>query len=257
MLFDLTGKVAIVTGASSGLGMDAAKSYAEHGADVAILARRKERLDELAKEITASTGKKVLPIKCDVTSEKNCKEAVAQVLAKFGKVDILLNNAGYTTVGSVDALDDSQWDKEIALNIKGIIYMSKYCLEYMRKVKSGKIINISSINAFDAEKKYKNAKHPYNMSKSAVLGLTRGMAGTYAQENINVNAICPGLFASELTERMFASESYMARCVERIPANRTGSQGELNGAIIFLSSEGSNYIHGQYLIVDGGLLINN
>lgn len=254
-LFDLTGKTAVITGASSGLGADAARAYAEHGADVAILARRKNKLDVLAEELR-STGKKILPVECDVTSENSVKNAIAEIIKYFGKIDILFNNAGVAVSGSVEKLTVEEWDKEMNTNIKGSFLMCKYIVPYMRKQKYGKIVNNASVNAVVADKMPALARHVYNTSKAAMKGLTIGMAASYMQDNITVNAVGPGLFESEMTEdTLFKNEGFMKLYNDLCPASRAARKGELNGTVIYLSSDASSYVTGQYILVDGGFTI--
>lgn len=254
-LFDLTGKVAIVTGASSGLGADAARAYAEAGADVALLARRKDKLDALASEIE-KTGRRALAVQCDVTNEANVKQAVEEVVARFGKIDILLNNAGVAVSGTVEDVSSEEWDKEMNVNVKGYYLMSKYVVPFMRKQKYGKIVNIASVNAVVADKMPVLARHAYNTSKAAVRGLTLGMAASYAVDNITVNAIGPGLFGSEMTEdTLFANKPFMDMYNTLTPAGRPGKEGELNGTVIYFSSNASSYVTGQFILVDGGFAI--
>lgn len=254
-LFDLTGKVAVITGASSGLGADAARAYAAHGADVALLARRKDRLESLAQEIQ-QTGKKALAVECDVTNEKNIQTAVEQIISHFGKIDILLNNAGIAIGGTVEQLSPEDWDTAMNVNVKGYYLMSKYIVPYMRKQKYGKIVNVSSINATVADKIPVLARHVYNTSKAAVKGLTIGMAASYAIDNITVNSVGPGLFESEMTiDTLFANKDFMNMYNSLTPAGRPGKIGELNGTLIYFSSDASSYVTGQHIIVDGGFNI--
>lgn len=254
-LFDLTGKVAVVTGASSGLGADAALGYAEHGADVAILARRKEKLAEVSKKIEA-TGRKVLAVQCDVTEEESVKNAVSEVISTFGKIDILLNNAGVAYGGAVDELSAEAWDKTMNTNAKGIYLMSKYVVPHMKERKYGKIVNIASVNAIVADKADALARHAYNASKGAAVGITLGMAASYAKYGITVNAVGPGLFESEMTaDTLFKAEEFLKMYNGLCPASRPGKRGELNGTIIYFSSDASSYVTGQTVIVDGGFSI--
>lgn len=198
-MFDLSGKVAVVSGASSGLGADAARAYAENGADVALLARRLERLEALSEEIRAA-GRRALAVRCDVTSEESCRNAVEKVVEAYGRIDILLNNAGVAVRGGVDTLSEADWDRSFDTNVKGMFHVSKYVVPLMRERGYGKIVNIASVNAVIADKQDVFIRHAYNASKAAVLGLTKGMACSYARYGITVNAVGPGLFASEMTE---------------------------------------------------------
>lgn len=254
-LFDLTGKVAVITGASSGLGSDAARAYAAYGANVALLARRKDKLEALAKEIEG-LGKKAVAIECDVTNEDNIKKAIDQVINYYGKIDILLNCAGVAVLGTVEQLSSEDWDREMNVNIKGYFLMSKYVIPYMRKQKYGKIVNIASVNAIVADKVPELARHAYNASKAAVRGLTIGMAASYGVDNITVNSVGPGLFESEMTQdTLFKNKGFMDMYNALDPAGRPSRRGELNGTLIYLSSDASSYVSGQHIIVDGGFSI--
>ncbi len=252
-LFDLTGKVAVVTGASSGLGADAARAYAAQGADVALLARRKEKLEAVVEEI-AATGRKAIAVPCDVSKEDSVKAAVEEVLAHCGKIDILLNDAGVAQPGSVETLTTDEWDRSMNINVKGIYLMSKYIVPGMKERKYGRIVNIASVNAVVADKSDIMARHVYNASKAAVLGLTKGMAASYARYNITVNALGPGLFESDMTEgTLFKHEDFLNAYSARCPASRPGARGEMNGPILFFSSDACSYVNGQFFVVDGGV----
>lgn len=251
-LFDLKGKVAIVTGASSGLGADAAKAYAEAGASVALLARRTEKLEKIAGELR-SNGSDVIAVRCDITNEEDVKNAVKTVHDKMGHIDILLNNAGIALPGAVHELTTEQWDKVLDTNLRGIFLMCKYVVPYMMEQKYGKIVNLSSVNAIIGDKVPILSRHSYNASKAGVRGLTIGMAASYGIYNITVNCIGPGLFASEMTENtLFANEQFMNAYNTMNPMGRPGARGELNGTILYLSSDASSYTTGQYIVVDGG-----
>ena len=253
--FDLKGKVAVVTGASGGLGADAARAYAQEGADVALLARRKERLNSLAYEIE-SAGVKALPVQCDVADEESVKNAIEEVIKHFGKIDILLNNAGIAVRGGVHSLSVEDWDKGMDVNVKGIFLVSKYVLPHMMKSNYGKIVNTSSINSIAGDKSEMFIRHVYNASKAAVRGLTMGMACSYGKYGITVNAVAPALFESEMTSNtLFKSEEFLERYSNVVPLNRPAKKGELNGPIIFLSSDASSYITGQTIFVDGGFSV--
>ncbi len=251
-LFDLTGKVAVVTGASSGLGADAALAYAQAGADVAVLARRVEKLENVKAEIE-KTGRKAIAVACDVTDEESVKKAIATVLETFGKIDILLNNAGVAVHGGVDSMTEADWDKSFNTNVKGIFLTSKYVVPQMKERKYGKIVNIASVNAVLADKFDVFIRHSYNASKAAVVGLTKGMASSYAKYGITVNAVGPALFESEMTSgTLFKSEEFLKKYNTLNPSDRPGRRGELNGTILYLSSDASSYVEGQLILVDGG-----
>jgi gluconate 5-dehydrogenase len=254
-LFDLTGKVAVVTGASSGLGADAALAYAEAGADVALLARRAEKLSEVKAEIE-KTGRKVIAVGCDVTNEESVKAAMQTVIDAFGHIDILLNNAGVAVRGGVDSMSEEDWNKSFDTNVKGTFLACKYVIPQMKERGYGKVVNIASANAVIADKNDMFIRHSYNSSKAAVVGLTTGMAASYARYGITVNAIGPALFESEMTAgTLFKSEPFLNAYNAMAPAGRPGGKGELNGTILYLSSDTSSYVQGQFIIVDGGVSI--
>jgi len=253
-LFDLSGKVAVIMGASSGLGADAAIAYAEAGADVAILARRMDRLEEVKKRIEA-LGRKAVAIQCDVTKEESVKQAVDSILTEYTKIDILLNSTGVAVQGRVENVSVEDWDMSFDTTVRGYFLTCKYILPVMIKNKYGKIVNMSSVNAIIADKYDKLIRIPYNASKAAVLGLTIGMAAAYAKYNITVNAVGPGFFSTEMTSKMAKSFVFMKTYNAITPAGRPGEQGEVNGTIIYLSSDASKYVQGQFICVDGGVSI--
>lgn len=254
-IFNLEGKVAVVSGASSGLGEDAAIAYAEAGASVALLARRLDKLEEIKSKIE-QLGRKAIAVVCDVTSEDSVKKAIEAVINEFGHIDILLNNAGVAVRGGVDSLSSEDWDKSFNTNVKGMYYTCKYVVPYMKEQKYGKIVNVASVNAVVADKDDTFIRHSYNASKSAVLGLTTGMACSYAKFGITVNAVGPGLFKTEMTQdTLFKSEEFLNTYGIVNPSSRAGNQGELNGTILYLSSDASSYVQGQFIIVDGGLTL--
>lgn len=254
-MFELSGKVAVITGASSGLGADAARAYAEQGAKVALLARRKEKLETVVSEIQ-KTRRHAIAVQCDVSDETSVKAAVETVLAEYHTIDILLNDAGVAIPGSVETLTTEQWDLAMDTNVKGIYLLCKYVVPYMKKQKYGKIVNIASVNAVLGDKTPTLVRHVYNASKGAVVGLTIGLAASLGQFGITVNALGPALFESEMTQNtLFKHEQFMNLYNSLCPAARPGRRGELNGPILFLSSDASSYVNGQLLLVDGGLSI--
>jgi NAD(P)-dependent dehydrogenase (short-subunit alcohol dehydrogenase family) len=253
--FDLKGKVAVVTGASGGLGADAAMAYAQNGADVALLARRKDRLESLANKIKL-TGRKALAVQCDVANEESVENAIEEVINYFGKIDILLNNAGVAIRGGVCDLCVEDWDKGMDVNVKGIYLVSKHVIPHMIENNYGKVVNTSSINSVAGDKNDVFIRHVYNASKAAVRGLTMGMACSYGKYGITINAVGPGLFESEMTsDTLFKSDDFLKAYSRIVPLNRPAKKGELNGPILFLSSEASSYVTGQTIFVDGGFSV--
>lgn len=248
-IFDLTGKVAIVTGASSGLGVQYAKALAGQGADVAIVARRYDRLLEVQKQIEA-LGRKCLPVKCDVCVESEIEAAVDSVLKEFGKIDILVNNAGTNAGLEAENLSESDWDKVLNINLKGVFLFSKHAAKHMIANGGGKIVNTASMYGMVG-----NMAIPcvaYHASKGGVVNMTRALAAEWAKYNINVNAIGPGFFESELTKDVVSTDDFLNYVKVSCPKKRLGIPGELNGALIYLVSDAASYTTGQTICVDGG-----
>lgn len=253
-MFDLHGKVAVVTGASVGLGRGFAFAMARQGADVAILARRKEKLDQVAEEVR-SLGVKCLPVKCDVNDLEEVKAALDTVLAEFGKVDILINNAGGGTSMPILEMTDEAYFKDINTDLLGLFKCLREFGKVMVKQGHGRIINIASILGLVGENGVPVAG--YQSAKGGVVNLTRCAATELATTGVTVNAICPGFFPSESNgpAEMEAMDSFI--CVNT-PMNRPGlpseldKVGELEGAAVFLASDEASYVTGTILPVDGG-----
>lgn len=251
-IFDIKGKVALITGAGSGIGRDAAISYASMGANVALFGRNKTKLDIVKKELE-KYNVDVFVVVCDITNEKSVMNGVQDVIEHYSRIDILLNNAGVAVRGGVDQLSVEDWDNSFNTNVKGMYLMCKYVVPNMKKQNYGKIVNVASVNAIVADKDDTFIRHSYNASKAAVLGLTKGMACSYAKYNITVNAVLPGLFETGMTENtLFKSEEFLKMYNDMNPTCRPGRHGEVSGPILFLSSDASSYVQGQCIVVDGG-----
>jgi gluconate 5-dehydrogenase len=249
-LFDLRGKVAVVTGASSGLGVQFAKALAGQGADLAILARRLERLEELKGEIEKKSGVRCLAIKCDVTQVSQIKDAVGKIKDFYGKIDILVNCAGMGGSAPADSQPDETWRSTIDLNLSAVYFCSREVGKIMIEQKYGKIINLGSIHSTVAMSG--STLTGYCASKGGILMLTKALAIEWAKYNITVNAIGPAYFPTELTQKAFAREGFMQTIQTYCPMGRPGKEGELNGALIYFASDASSYTTGQLLGVDGG-----
>lgn len=248
-IFDLTGKVAIVTGASSGLGVQFAKALANQGADVAIAARRVERLESVKKELEAM-GVRALAVKCDISNTEDIKAMVQTVKEHFGRIDILINNAGVGKLIPAESQTDEEWYSTTRINFDGVYFTAREVGKVMIEQKYGKIINLGSIHSMVAM-----AGSPisaYCASKGGVLMLTKALANEWAQHNITVNAIGPAYFPSEMTQDALAMEGFLDVVKTYCPMGRTGRDGELDGAVIYFASDASSYTTGQYLAIDGG-----
>ena len=248
-MFNLKGRVAVISGASSGLGVQMAKGFAEHGADLVILARREERLIQLQKELEEK-GIKVLPVKCDVTSTEDINHAAKVAEETFGHVDILVNCAGSSKDKGVLEMNDEEWDFTIATDETSVFKMTRAFGNIMKKNNYGRVINIASMYGMVG-----NAEIPtiaYHASKGAVVNFTRAAAAELAPHGITVNCICPGYFYTELTTAVLDTEMFQQFATSHVPMKRYGKEGELNAAAIFLASDEASYVTGVILPVDGG-----
>lgn len=257
-MFDYTGKVVAVTGASSGLGKQMAEGYAQQGASLILLARRVERLEESAKAFNEKYGVEVLPLACDVTDEAVIDAALAAADEKFGHIEVLVNCAGGEkgTGTKLVEFDRGDWDFTLNLDLSSVFTMTKKFAAYMSgnieagKQAYGRIINIASIYGLVG-----NTAIPtiaYHASKGAVVNFTRGAAAELAPLGITVNAICPGYFYTELTTETLDTEYFQNFAKSTVPMQRYGHEGELNSVAVFLGAEESSYVTGQAIAVDGG-----
>lgn len=246
-LFDVSGKIALVVGASSGIGKQFAKALAEQGANVAIAARRVERLEQLKSEIE-NFGVKCLAVPCDVTDENSILSCVSSVKSEFGRIDILCNNAGIDIFGDFLTYSTENWDKTMNTNIKGMFLMSREVGKLMKEQGYGKVINTASIGGRFASE----GNIAYYAAKGAVVNFTRGLAADLAPFNVTVNAIGPGVFDTELTHESL-STPLGQDSLTRVPLKRFGKDGDLDGILLYFASDASNYCTGQTIYVDGGL----
>jgi 2-deoxy-D-gluconate 3-dehydrogenase len=245
--FDLSGRVALVTGANTGLGQAIAIALAEAGADIVALGRSAPL--ETGDRVRAA-GRRFLSLHADLAQAVPLAGLVDQAAAAFGRIDILVNNAGI--IRRADAVDVSEadWDAVIDTNLKSLFFLSQAAARYMLRAGGGKIINIASLLSFQG-----GIRVPaYAASKSGVAGLTHALANEWAAQGINVNAIAPGYFETNNTAALRSDEERAPQILARIPAGRWGQPGDLAGAAVFLASAASDYVHGIVLPVDGGWL---
>jgi NAD(P)-dependent dehydrogenase (short-subunit alcohol dehydrogenase family) len=248
-LFDLSGRVAVVTGASSGLGVQMAKALALHGADIAVLARRKEKLDQVSEEIK-SMGVKCIAVKCDVTDTESVKAAVNEVVSELGTVDIVVNNAGTGGTGPTEETTDENLEHTLSVDVSGVFKVAREFGKVMLEKKYGRIINIASIYGMVGNMALPSAA--YHTAKGAVVNFTRALASEWGQHNITVNSICPGYFETELTGDTLNTETFTQYMQAHVPVGRYGKTGELDSTVVYLSSDASAYVNGVILPVDGG-----
>jgi NAD(P)-dependent dehydrogenase (short-subunit alcohol dehydrogenase family) len=250
-LFDLTGRVAIVTGGSRGLGAEMAEGLAEAGASVMLCARREQWLTP-ALDSFRSRGHKVEGMVCDVTAPEQVQAVVDRTIAAFGKIDILVNNAGISWAAEPDTMPLEKWQKVIDTNLTGTFLFSQAAGREMLKAQSGCIINIASIAGMTGSV---NTSHwaGYAASKAGIIGLTRELAATWGRSNIRVNAIAPGFFHSRLADAAIVHAEPQIKATS--PIGRVGDSGELKGVAVFLAADASSYITGQTIVVDGGRTI--
>ena len=246
-MFDLSGRVAIVTGANTGIGQGIAIALAEAGADVALVGRTPA--EETAEEVRRA-GRKAAIVHADLSTIAPVQGVVQRTTAELGGVDILVNNAGI--IRRADALDfnEEDWDAVIDTNLKSVFFLSQAVARHMVEQGRGKIINIASMLSFQGGIRVPS----YTASKSGVAGLTKLLANEWAAKGINVNAIAPGYIATNNTAALQDDEVRNRQILERIPARRWGKPSDLAGAAVFLASDASDYVHGHILAVDGGWL---
>ena len=243
--FRLDGKVAIVTGASSGLGARFARVLHAAGAQVAITARRRDRLEALVGELPGAFA-----VQCDVADAMQREALVAQVVDHFGTIDILVNNAGIGHTVSVEKETLEEFRTTMEVNTTAIWHLSKLCGAVMVSKQSGVIVNVASILGKVGSTPIKQAN--YCASKAAVLGLSRELALQWARKGVRVNALCPGWFPSEMTAGMESDEGSQRLIAQNSPMPRMGEEHELDGALLFMASNASSFMTGQEVVVDGG-----
>jgi len=248
----LKGKVAIITGGGSGIGRSIALTLAAEGAKIAVVGRRSAPLDEVAREVTRAGGDGIA-VTGDVTRDREARSAVEETEKAFGRIDVLVNNAGVLSVSTAESISEEEWDRVLATNLKGPFLMSRVVLPAMRRAGGGSIINLGSVLGLIAMKE----RAAYCASKGGVTLLTKAMALDHAHENIRVNCICPGIVETDLTRDLFSKteQGRIAReaRVETLPLGRFGKPGDIAGLAVFLASDESSWMTGVAIPVDGGL----
>ena len=250
-MFNLDGRVALVTGCSGGLGVQMAKALASHHCNLVIIARRYEKLLEVQKEIEGLYGVKVLPIQCDITNTEAVDKMVDEAVKHFGKIDILVNNAGTGAVAPAEKITDEQFMNEVQIDLFGTFRVARAVAQKsMIPNQYGRVINIASMYGLVGNKIAPAS--PYHAAKGGVVNLTRALAAEWGKYGITVNAICPGYFITPLTKETLESDYFTQYAKTVIPLERYGHEGELDPAVLFLASEASTYVTGVALPVDGG-----
>lgn len=249
--FDLTGQVAIVTGCSTGLGVQMARALASQGCNIVPIARRLEKLQEVAAMLEKEFGVETLPLRCDITDTEAVNAVVQQTLDRFGRIDIVINNAGTGAVAPAEDITDDQFANEMNIDLFGSFKVARAAAKMaMIPAKYGRIINIASMYGLVGNKIAPAS--PYHAAKGGVVNLTRGLAAEWGKYGITVNSICPGYFVTPLTKETLDSEWFQNYAKGAIPCERYGVEGELDSAALFLSSPASSYVTGVALPVDGG-----
>ena len=249
--FDLTGQVAVVTGASTGLGVQMAKALANQGCNIVCLARRKANVEANAEMIKSEFGVNAIGVVCDITDTERVNAAVDEILEKMGRIDILINNAGTGAVAPAEDITDEQFMGELNIDLAGTFKMARaVAKKAMIPAGYGRIINIASMYGLVGNKIAPAS--PYHAAKGGVVNLTRALAAEWGDKGITVNAICPGYFETPLTKETLETEFFQNYARTMIPMARYGREGELDTAAIFLSSPCSTYVNGLITPVDGG-----
>ena len=251
-LFELAGKVAIVTGASKGIGLSIARGLAEYGAKVVISSRSQESLDIVAKELLVE-GLKVFPYECHVGDENQRKDLVKKTIDIYGRIDILINNAAINPVhNSIENISSEVYDKMLNVNLKAAFDLSNLCFPYLKKDKQGAIVNIASVEGL----KPSFGLGLYSITKAALIMLTQVQAKEWGKHGIRSNAICPGLIKTKLSSALWQNEEMLELWLKDLPIRKAAEPEEISGIAVYLASEASSYTTGETFNIDGGYMIN-
>jgi NAD(P)-dependent dehydrogenase (short-subunit alcohol dehydrogenase family) len=248
-LFDLTGRAALVTGGSKGLGKAIARAFAEAGAEVAISSRHEAELERALEEILAGTGSRGFHVTADMTRREDVDRLAGTALERFGRVDILVNNAGSNVPQPIDRIQDQDWDRIVELNLTSCMRLTRALVPSMKERRWGRIIHVSSVLGLGA----KAARNAYSATKSALIGLARASALDLGPHGITVNCIAPGPFLTDLPMTLL-SDAEKKEFADRTALGRWGEPREIAGAALLLASDAGSYLTGTTLVVDGGLL---
>jgi gluconate 5-dehydrogenase len=249
-LFRLDGKVAVITGGSRGLGLWMAEGLAEAGADVVLCARKLEPCQEAAKAV-AEIGVRSLAVECNVTDPEAVRNLVERAVSEFGRIDILINNAGFIWEEPPESVTLETWNKTMAINATGTFLCSQEAGKRMIEQGQGRIINITSISGLDSVDPELSDTLPYSAAKGAIVAFTRDLARKWCKHNINVNAIAPGYFGTKMSK--YLVEHRNPQLMSAIHMKRLGTKDEIKGVAVFLASAAADYITGQTIVVDGGV----
>ena len=251
-LFDLSGKTAIITGSSRGIGASIAEALAEFGANVVISSRSKEAVDDIANKIIKN-GYNVVACECHVGQDDHLKNLIDITLKEYDKIDILVNNAGINPVfDRLENADEKLFNKIMDINVKAAFKLSNMAMEHMKKNKSGSIINISSVEGHKPDK----GLGIYSISKAAISMLTKSQAKEWGKYGIRSNAICPGLIKTKLSSALWQNEEMLELWLKDLPIRKAAEPEEISGLAVYLASEASSYTTGETFNVDGGYMIN-
>ena len=249
-LFNLDGKVAIITGASKGIGEAMARGLAEHGASVVISSRKQDAVDEVAASYRKE-GLDAIGIACHVADSAQCQNLINQTMAYYGRIDILINNAGTNPYfGAIQDMPQNVYQKTMDINLNAPMVLSNLCYPHMKAVEGGSIIHISSIEGLHATAKFA----AYNVSKAGLVMLAQNQAAEWGKDNIRVNVICPGLVKTKLSQMLWQDESNLKAFQQNIPLQRMAQPDEMAGLAVFLACNASSYMTGAVLVNDGGIL---